>query len=438
MTGVAWLVPAAPAVFAVVALLLGRRLPGGRGGGVARRHRGRDGGRDRPAARARLATPTPTVVHQWSYAPLSTRPAASACTSVRPSTGCPPCSSVMVCVVVAAGPGLLDRATCTAIAGCPSYFAWVSLFTAAMLLVVLSERPVRALRRLGGHGHLLLPPGRSLPRVARRRTRRHQGVPDHPARRRGVPVRHLRPRHGRAQLRDRRRDERFRRCRTARSSAGTLLLLGGVVGKSAQFPLQTWLPDAMAGPTPVSALIHAATMVAAGVFVVARLYPDFAASPVTMTRARPWSRWSRCCCRALAALVQDDLKRVLAWSTVSQLAYMTAGLAVGGYQPALFHLINHAAFKALLFLAAGSVLHAVGTNLMSEMGGLWRRMPITFGDVPGRRAGTGRSAAVLRRLQQGLDPRRRPACCLGGRTPPPGCRRGWGSSSTPPVWSLSS
>ena len=159
--------------------------------------------------------------------------------------------------------------------------------------------------------------------------------------------------------------------------AGTLLLLGGVAGKSAQFPLQTWLPDAMAGPTPVSALIHAATMVAAGVFVVARLYPDFAASPVTMT-VLALAAVVTMLLSALAALVQDDLKRVLAWSTVSQLAYMTAGLAVGGYQPALFHLLDHAAFKALLFLAAGSVLHAVGTNLMSEMGGLWRRMPLTF------------------------------------------------------------
>jgi NADH-quinone oxidoreductase subunit L len=159
--------------------------------------------------------------------------------------------------------------------------------------------------------------------------------------------------------------------------AGTLLLVGGVMGKSAQFPLQTWLPDAMAGPTPVSALIHAATMVAAGVYVVARLYPLFASSGTTLDLLAVVAAVTMLL-SALAALAQDDLKRVLAWSTVSQLGYMTGGLAVGGYQAAVFHLLNHAAFKALLFLAAGSVLHAVGTNLMSEMGGLWRRMPLTF------------------------------------------------------------
>jgi NADH-quinone oxidoreductase subunit L len=158
-------------------------------------------------------------------------------------------------------------------------------------------------------------------------------------------------------------------------TAACLLLLAGVAGKSAQFPLHTWLPDAMAGPTPISALIHAATMVAAGVYVVARLYPLFTptalavlgvAASITMLLG------------ALAACAQDDIKRVLAWSTVSQLGYMTGGLAVGGYLPSLFHLLTHAAFKALLFLAAGAVIHAVATNLMSGMGGLRRAMPVTF------------------------------------------------------------
>jgi NADH-quinone oxidoreductase subunit L len=159
--------------------------------------------------------------------------------------------------------------------------------------------------------------------------------------------------------------------------AGAILLLAGVVGKSAQFPLHVWLPDAMAGPTPISALIHAATMVAAGIFVVARMYPVFQAAPdaltvlgiiacITMLGA------------ALAALAEDDLKRVLAWSTVSQLAYMAAGLAVGGWTASIYHLLTHAAFKALLFLAAGSVLRSVGSNLMSEMGGLRKAMPVTF------------------------------------------------------------
>jgi NADH-quinone oxidoreductase subunit L len=159
--------------------------------------------------------------------------------------------------------------------------------------------------------------------------------------------------------------------------AGTLLLLAGVVGKSAQFPLHVWLPDAMAGPTPISALIHAATMVAAGVYVVARLYPDFLAAPATMTVLAVIACITMLGA-ALVALAEDDLKRVLAWSTVSQLAYMLGGLSVGGWTAGVYHLLTHAAFKALLFLAAGSVLRTVGTNLMSEMGGLWRRMPITF------------------------------------------------------------
>jgi NADH-quinone oxidoreductase subunit L len=167
-------------------------------------------------------------------------------------------------------------------------------------------------------------------------------------------------------------------------AAGTLtiaalLLFGGTIGKSAQFPLYVWLPDAMAGPTPVSALIHAATMVAAGVYLVGRMFSVFAASghalavvgtigAITMLMA------------ALLALIQDDIKRVLAYSTVSQLAYMVAGLGLGerGYTAGLFHLFTHAFFKALLFLGAGSVIHAVHTNNMSEMGGLRKHMPVTF------------------------------------------------------------
>jgi NADH-quinone oxidoreductase subunit L len=160
-------------------------------------------------------------------------------------------------------------------------------------------------------------------------------------------------------------------------TAGALLLLAGVVGKSAQFPLHVWLPDAMAGPTPISALIHAATMVAAGIYVVARLYPVFMAAPVALTVLGIVACITMLGA-ALAALADDDLKRVLAWSTVSQLAYMAAGLAVGGWTAGIYHLLTHAAFKALLFLAAGSVLRSVGTNLMSEMGGLRRRLPVTF------------------------------------------------------------
>jgi NADH-quinone oxidoreductase subunit L len=156
-----------------------------------------------------------------------------------------------------------------------------------------------------------------------------------------------------------------------------LLLLAGVAGKSAQFPFHTWLPDAMAGPTPISALIHAATMVAAGVYVVARLFPLFAASATALTVLGIMAGITLLL-GAFAATAADDIKRVLAWSTVSQLGYMMAALSVSAVDPAIFHLLTHAAFKALLFLCAGSVIHAVGSNLMSRMGGLSRSMPLTF------------------------------------------------------------
>jgi NADH-quinone oxidoreductase subunit L len=154
-----------------------------------------------------------------------------------------------------------------------------------------------------------------------------------------------------------------------------LLLLAGVAGKSAQFPLHTWLPDAMAGPTPISALIHAATMVAAGIYVVTRLYPLFTGATLAVLGVMAAITLLL---GALTATAQDDIKRVLAWSTVSQIGYMAGALAVGSTSAALFHLLTHAAFKALLFLAAGCVIHAVGSNLMSRMGGLRREMPVTF------------------------------------------------------------
>jgi NADH-quinone oxidoreductase subunit L len=160
-------------------------------------------------------------------------------------------------------------------------------------------------------------------------------------------------------------------------TVGALLLFGGAVGKSAQFPLHVWLPDAMAGPTPVSALIHAATMVVAGVYMIGRLFFIFEGSEqallvvaiigsVTMLIA------------ALLAMVQDDIKRVLAYSTVSQLGYMVAALGIGAFTAAFFHLFTHAFFKALLFLGAGSIIHAVHSNNMSEMGGLRKAMPTTY------------------------------------------------------------
>ncbi|MFB4298169.1 NADH-quinone oxidoreductase subunit L [Actinomadura sp. NTSP31] len=160
-------------------------------------------------------------------------------------------------------------------------------------------------------------------------------------------------------------------------TVAALLLLAGVAGKSAQFPLHTWLPDAMAGPTPISALIHAATMVAAGVYVVARLYWVFAAAPGALAVLGVIAVISMVGA-ALAALAQDDLKRVLAYSTISQLAVMAAALAVGAKSAAIFHLLAHGAFKALLFLAAGCVIVTAGSNLLAHYGGLRRGMPITF------------------------------------------------------------
>ncbi|MCP3819818.1 NADH-quinone oxidoreductase subunit L [Streptomyces sp. A3M-1-3] len=159
-----------------------------------------------------------------------------------------------------------------------------------------------------------------------------------------------------------------------------LLLLAGVAGKSAQFPLHTWLPDAMAGPTPVSALIHAATMVAAGVYFVARLLPVFAASAAALVVLAVMAAVTMVG-SALAALAQDDIKRVLAYSTVGQLGYMTGALAVGDRGAAVFHLLSHGAFKALLFLGAGVIIHAAGTNslaAMSRMSGLAKRIPDAF------------------------------------------------------------
>ncbi len=156
-----------------------------------------------------------------------------------------------------------------------------------------------------------------------------------------------------------------------------LLLFCGAVGKSAQFPLHTWLPNAMEGPTPVSALIHAATMVVAGIFLVARMYPLFSAAPFAMEVVAFVGAFTALFA-ATIAVVQNDIKAVLAYSTISQLGYMVAGLGVGAYTAGLYHMTTHAFFKALLFLGAGSVIHAVGTQDMREMGGLHKKMHTTF------------------------------------------------------------
>ncbi len=170
----------------------------------------------------------------------------------------------------------------------------------------------------------------------------------------------------------------------------TLFMFGGAVGKSAQFPLHVWLPDAMEGPTTVSALIHAATMVKAGVYLVARAYPLFVESPDTMMVVAVIGGFTAFLAAAMA-LVMYDIKRVLAYSTISQLGYMFLALGAGGYlisqdpdleeakgyTAGMFHLMNHAFFKALLFLGAGSVIHSAATQDMREMGGLRKVMPVT-------------------------------------------------------------
>jgi NADH-quinone oxidoreductase subunit L len=159
---------------------------------------------------------------------------------------------------------------------------------------------------------------------------------------------------------------------------GGALLFFGAMGKSAQFPLHIWLPDAMAGPTPVSALMHAATMVTAGVYLMGRVFPLFENLAADI---RPWMVAIGAItlfALGLLALVANDIKKVLAYSTVSQLGYMMTAVAAGGYTAGLFHLFTHAFFKALLFLGAGSVIHAVHSNNMSDMGGLRKAMPTTY------------------------------------------------------------
>jgi NADH-quinone oxidoreductase subunit L len=173
----------------------------------------------------------------------------------------------------------------------------------------------------------------------------------------------------------------------ATSTAIGLLIFCGAVGKSGQVPLHVWLPDAMEGPTPVSALIHAATMVAAGVFLVARIYPLMSVNgvlgmPLEPTLALEVVTWVGAITAVFAAsiaIAQDDIKRILAYSTVSQLGYMMMGLGVGGVAVGMFHLITHAFFKALLFMGAGSVIHGCHEEQdIHRMGGLRRFMPVTF------------------------------------------------------------
>ncbi len=158
--------------------------------------------------------------------------------------------------------------------------------------------------------------------------------------------------------------------------AAALLIFCGTIGKSAQFPLHVWLPDAMEGPTPVSALIHAATMVAAGVYLIARSFPVFMAAPQILPVVTTIGLITAFMA-AFIALTATDIKKVLAYSTISQLGYMVTALGLGGFSAGNFHLMTHAFFKALLFLGAGSVIHGTGTQDIREMGGLFGKMKST-------------------------------------------------------------
>lgn len=160
--------------------------------------------------------------------------------------------------------------------------------------------------------------------------------------------------------------------------AAALLILGGAVGKSGQLPLQVWLPDAMAGPTPVSALIHAATMVTAGVYLIARTYVLFELAPPVQNLVA-WVGALTLLIAGFAALTQRDIKRVLAYSTISQIGYMFLALGVGAYSAGIFHLMTHAFFKALLFMAAGAIIVALHHEQdMFKMGGLYKKLPVVF------------------------------------------------------------
>ncbi len=183
-----------------------------------------------------------------------------------------------------------------------------------------------------------------------------------------------------------------------------LFLFVGATGKSAQIPLYVWLPDAMEGPTPVSALIHAATMVTAGVYMVGRNAVLFSHAPQVMAIIAVVGVLTALMAASIG-LVQYDIKRVLAYSTVSQLGYMFTAMGVGAFSAGAFHLMTHAFFKALLFLGSGSVIHAMGGEQdMRHMGGLKKYLPVTFCDDVDRHAGDRRHLSLRRVLQQGRDP----------------------------------
>ena len=263
------------------------------------------------------------------------------------------------------------------------FFAYLNLFMFSMLLLVLAGELPAGVRGLGAGGPVELPAHRLLVPQAQRGPGQQEGVPGQPRRRRRLRAGH----HGHL---DHGRHPELHQVFTLLPEelldgeiqqwmmiGICLLLFCGAMGKSAQFPLHVWLPDAMEGPTPVSALIHAATMVNAGVYLVARSSPLFAHAPEALILVAAVGIFTAIFAASIA-LTQNDIKRVLAYSTLSQLGYMFAALGVGAWTAAIFHLVTHGFFKGLLFLGSGSVIHGVHEEQdMNKMGGLRKKMPIT-------------------------------------------------------------
>ena len=256
------------------------------------------------------------------------------------------------------------------------YFAYLNLFAASMLLLVLADNLLVLYVGLGGRRPLLIPPDRVLVReavaaAAAKKAFIVNRIGDF-AFLLGIFV--LSSTVGSLTIGQ--INDAAGAMTAGIATIASLLLFAGATGKSAQIPLYVWLPDAMEGPTPVSALIHAATMVTAGVYMVARLSPVFEASPDALTVVA-WIGAATALWAALMAATEWDIKRVLAYSTISQLGYMFLAHGVGAYSAGVFHLVTHAFFKALMFLGAGAVMHALaGETDMRKMGGLRKKMPI--------------------------------------------------------------
>ena len=373
-----WLIPVVPGASALVLLLAGRRLPRRWAAvqapgavlvsfllSVVGFARLAGGGQDTPALTSTLGT--------WIAAGAFRVPA---------TLILDPLSAVMALVVT--GVGFLIHVYSTAYMAddkaYPRYFAFLNLFTFFMLVLVLASGLVLMFVGWEGVGlcsYLLI--GFWFERTAAAKA----GMKAFVVNRIGdaaflAGVLFLLVRLGSSEFADVNAAAASGLLAPELATAVAVLLFAGATGKSAQIPLYVWLPDAMEGPTPVSALIHAATMVTAGVYLVCRLGGLFAASAPAATVVA-WVGGGTAVFAATIALVQNDIKRVLAYSTVSQIGTMFLGCGVGATAAGMFHLVTHAFFKSLLFLAAGSVIHALGGEQdLRRMGGLRKRLPVTF------------------------------------------------------------